>query len=59
MDFRSFCMLETESLRTALARLNQAAKKVLFLTDAAGHLTAALTDGDVRRHLLSGSTDCP
>ena len=56
MDFRSFCMLETESLRTALARLNQAAKKVLFLTDAAGHLTAALTDGDVRRHLLSGGT---
>lgn len=56
MDFRSFRMLETESLRTALARLNQAAKKVLFLTDAAGHLTAALTDGDVRRHLLSGGT---
>ena len=56
MDFRSFCMLETESLRTALAHLNQAAKKVLFLTDAAGHLTAALTDGDVRRHLLSGGT---
>ena len=49
-------MLETESLRTALAHLNQAAKKVLFLTDAAGHLTAALTDGDVRRHLLSGGT---
>ena len=39
-----------------MARLNQAAKKVLFLTDAAGHLTAALTDGDVRRHLLSGGT---
>lgn len=56
MDFRSFCMLETESLRTALAHLNQAAKKVLFLTDAAGHLTAALTDGDVRRCLLSGGT---
>ena len=49
MDFQSFCMLETESLRTALARLNQNEKKILFLSDIAGRLTAALTDGDVRR----------
>ena len=56
MDFQSFCMLETESLRTALARLNQNEKKILFLSDIAGRLTAALTDGDVRRYLLSGGT---
>ena len=52
----SFCIPKTESLRTALARLNQNEKKILFLTDEAGHLTAALTDGDVRRYLLSGGT---
>lgn len=39
MDFQSFCMLETESLRTALARLNQNEKKILFLSDIAGRLT--------------------
>ena len=47
----SFCIPETVSLRTALARLNQNEKKILFLTDEAGHLTAALTDGDVKAWL--------
>ena len=52
----SFCIPETVSLRAALARLNQNEKKILFLTDEAGHLTAALTDGDVRRYMLAGGT---
>ena len=47
---------ETNTIREALEKLNQAADKVLFLTTAGRRLTAALTDGDVRRYLLAGGT---
>ena len=56
MDFRSLCILETETIRVALERLNRTAQKILFIVDAGGRLLAALTDGDVRRHLLAGGT---
>ena len=60
MDYTSLCIQETQSLRSALDRLNQTAKKILFAVDPANRLTAALTDGDVRRYLLAGGTleDC-
>ena len=38
----------------ALKRLNETADKVLFVVDKDSKLLGALTDGDVRRHLLSG-----
>ena len=36
MNASPFCIPETESLRTALAHLNQNEKKILFLTDEPG-----------------------
>lgn len=56
MEFQSLCILKTETIRQALERLNQTARKILFITDTDGHLAAALTDGDIRRHLLSGGS---
>lgn len=56
MNSRAMFISETNTIREALEKLNQAADKVLFLTTAGRRLTAALTDGDVRRYLLAGGT---
>ena len=54
MEFHTLCIQPAHTVQQALRQLDQTGKKILFLTDAAGHLTAALTDGDVRRYLLAG-----
>ena len=54
MEFHALCIQPAHTVQQALRQLDQTGKKILFLTDAAGHLTAALTDGDVRRYLLAG-----
>ena len=56
MDIVAFCLPEDRCLREGMDRLNQMQGNPLFLLDASGRLTAALTDGDVRRYLLSGGT---
>ena len=56
MEFHTLCIQPAHTVQQALRQLDQTGKKILFLTDAAGHLTAALTDGDVRRYLLAGGT---
>lgn len=56
MEAQSLCIIETETIRGALERLNRTAKKILFTVDGSHRLTAALTDGDVRRYLLSGGS---
>ena len=56
MEFHALCIQPAHTVQQALRQLDQTGKKILFLTDAAGHLTAALTDGDVRRYLLAGGT---
>lgn len=54
MDVNTFCLQENQPLREGLDRLNRMQGRPLFLLDASHRLTAALTDGDVRRYLLSG-----
>lgn len=56
MDIVAFCLPEDRCLREGMDRLNQMQGDPLFLLDASGRLTAALTDGDVRRYLLSGGS---
>lgn len=56
MEFKPFCINEKENLRTAMNQLNQTAHGILFAWDNGQRLTAALTDGDIRRHLLAGGT---
>lgn len=38
----------------ALKRLDETADKVLFVVDSSAKLLGALTDGDIRRHILKG-----
>jgi dTDP-glucose pyrophosphorylase len=44
------------SIKEALRRLDETAEKVLFVVDNKNKLLGALTDGDVRRYLLSGES---
>jgi len=47
------CPPET-SIRTALARINDSPLHIQFVVDATGRLLGSVTDGDVRRALLTG-----
>lgn len=53
MNYRDLCIDKTKTIRDAMRQLDHVAKKVLFVLED-GILTGALTDGDVRRHLLNG-----
>lgn len=44
------------SIKEALSRLDETAEKVLFIVDSENKLLGSLTDGDVRRYLLSGES---
>jgi len=44
------------SIKEALSRLDDTAEKVLFIVDNDNKLLGSLTDGDVRRYLLSGES---
>jgi len=45
---------ETESIKDALKKLDRTAEKVLLVVDSSGRLLGAISDGDVRRYILSG-----
>jgi CBS domain-containing protein len=44
----------SDSIREAMKRLDQIAQKVLFIIESNGRLFGTLTDGDIRRWILSG-----
>jgi len=45
---------ETVSVKDALKRLDKTAKKVLLVVDNENKLLGTITDGDIRRYILSG-----
>lgn len=47
---------EKQTIREALAKINENAKGVIFVNDSAGILKGMVTDGDIRRALLNGLT---
>lgn len=49
----AFQIQKSTTVREAMRRLDQTARKILFVCED-GVLLAALTDGDIRRHLLHG-----
>ena len=55
MNHTELCIDKAAILRDAMGRLNQTAKKALLVMDG-DTLFGTLTDGDVRRFLLSGGT---
>ena len=46
----------THSIRTTMEVIDHFAKGIAVVVDDAGHLLATVTDGDVRRAILAGST---
>lgn len=53
MDYTEFCIDKYVQIRYAMRQLDNTGRRILFVTDGS-RLVASLTDGDVRRHLLSG-----
>lgn len=50
----SICLPPSATIKDAIQRLNQTAKKILCVTDREGRLLGTISDGDVRRALLKG-----
>lgn len=58
VNISDYIIDEEQSLNAALSKLNRVKVKNLFVTDKSGKLVASLTDGDIRRWMLSkGSLD--
>ena len=54
-DWKNICVLETQNLFDAMKVITDTGSKFALVLDQKGHLLGTLTDGDIRRALLSGS----
>lgn len=54
--FPDLVLDENKSIRDAMALLNANGREVVLVRDAAGRISGLITDGDIRRGLLGGST---
>lgn len=52
----AFLTSAEETLRTAMARLNDSPRPFRLIVDSGGRLVGVLTDGDIRRAILAGAT---
>lgn len=48
-----FLVLETNTIRQAMEQLEKTEEKIVFVVDAKSRLVGSLTDGDIRRWILS------
>ena len=55
MDVQKFLIKYNLSIKDALARLNETAKKILFVVNDSNQLIGSLSDGDIRRWILKGN----
>ncbi len=53
-DIQRFIGPDTLSLSEAMQRIDQNGHRILFLTNCEGVLKGSITDGDIRRYLLTG-----
>ncbi len=56
LDRTLVTIAETETIEEAFRRLNANMLGILFAQDAGGRVVGAVTDGDIRRKLLSGTS---
>lgn len=56
MDTKSLLIDELKSLKDAMISINEAALGIVFIVDQEKRLKGVLSDGDIRRALLSGKT---
>jgi dTDP-glucose pyrophosphorylase len=52
-DVKPFLVPQTHSIRQAMEQLEKTEEKIVFIVDAESKLVGSLTDGDVRRWILS------
>jgi dTDP-glucose pyrophosphorylase/CBS domain-containing protein len=52
-DVKPFLVPQTHSIRQAMEQLEKTEEKIVFVVDAESRLVGSLTDGDVRRWILS------
>jgi N-acetylneuraminate synthase len=52
----NFIILDTDSINAAINKINLNESKVLFVVNDSGLLIGSLTDGDIRRYLISNHT---
>ncbi|MBO4521342.1 MAG: nucleotidyltransferase family protein [Alphaproteobacteria bacterium] len=53
-DITSLCLPLASTVKDGIAQINKNGKKCVFIVDDAGRLCGLMTDGDVRRYVLSG-----
>lgn len=56
MDWKSSCLHVTATLKDAIAAIDKSDAKIALIVDDAHRLIGTITDGDVRRGLLSGAS---
>lgn len=54
LEYEKYLINQSCACRQALERIDNNKVKILFIVDDGHHLVASLTDGDIRRFLLSG-----
>ena len=54
LDFQKSCIRPTHTIRDASACIEASRAKIALVTDERGHLLDTITDGDIRRAILSG-----
>ena len=52
-SIKSFLVPQNHTIRQAMEQLEKTEEKILFVIDAESHLIGSLTDGDIRRWILS------
>lgn len=55
-DIRDYIGKDTLTVSEAMQKIDNNAKGILFLVNGEGMLVGCITDGDIRRHLLSGGS---
>src|SRR5437868_1895520 len=55
-DIQQLIINESHTLKDALLRLDETGQGVLLLVDETGRLRRTVTDGDIRRLILGGTT---
>ena len=56
MKYKTLCIPKEATVRDALKQLDLTAQGILFVVDKGDFLQGTLTDGDIRRHILSGGS---
>lgn len=53
MNLNIFCVKENDSLLATMKKINENSKGLVFVIDDENHLKGTITDGDIRRYILS------